>query len=324
MANRKWMEALEAMAAKAGLQVEAQTNHVFGEYKGYTVCILPTGQNNVMTMMFSVSQNDTMPSAAVIKQFVKQCKAVEGSSVQRYKVSYTIRAGMTVGKNMEKLETALEEAVAFFRDMGFVNCCEHCGKTGKTEAYLVSGKASLLCEECFAGISSEADAKAQAENEKGENLIGGIVGALLGALLGALVIVLVGQLGYVSAWSGVIMGVCTAKGYEWLGRRLSVKGILISALVIIGMVFFAHQADWAISIYRQITPKVDVFTIFTAIPELIREGSIEAHNYYAGLGLLYLFSLLGAIPTVIGVIQNNKQKHVTAKMFGKKDAGLGR
>ncbi len=74
MANRKWMEALEAMAAKAGLQVEAQTNHVFGEYKGYTVCILPTGQNNVMTMMLSVSQNDTMPSAAVIKQLSSSAK----------------------------------------------------------------------------------------------------------------------------------------------------------------------------------------------------------------------------------------------------------
>lgn len=324
MASKKWMEALDGLAARTGLQVESQADHVFGDYNGYTVCIAPTGPNNVMTMMFSVSQNDGMPDAAAIKQFVKRCKVVDGRNVQRYKVTFTLRAGMTVARSADKLQAALDEITAFFRENGFVNRCEHCGEAEKTEACLVSGSASILCNACFAQISSQADARAQAESGKSESLVGGIVGAFLGALLGAVAIVLIGQLGYVSALSGVIMGVCAAKGYEWLGRRLSVRGIVISALVMIGMVYFAHQADWTVSIYRQITPRVDVFTIFNAIPELLKEGSIEASEYYGGLGLLYVFSLLGAIPTVIGVIRGVKQRHVTVKMIGKKDVALGR
>lgn len=322
--NKKWMEALDAIAAKTGLHVEPETYHVFGDYNGYTVCITPIGQNNMMTIMFAVNRNDNMPDAAVIKQFVKHCKLVNGSSVQRYKVSYTVSGGMTVAKNMEKIQGALEEATAFFADNGFVNCCEHCGKAEKTEAYLVNGNTSVLCEGCFAEISTEADAKAQAESRKTESVVGGIVGALLGSLLGVLVIVLVGQLGYVSMWSGVVMGVCTVKGYEMLGRRLSGKGIAISVLVILGMVYFAHQVDWTVSIYNQVTPKVDVFTIFRAIPRLLKEGELNSHTYYGNLGMLYLFSLLGAVPTIIGVMRNRKNQNVTVKMYGKENTGFGR
>lgn len=324
MAGKKWVEALDSLAARTGLQVESQMNHVFGEYKGYTVCIVPYGPNSVMTMMFSVSQSGDMPDAAAIRQFVRQSKAVDGSSVQRHKVSFTIRAGLTAAKSIEKLEAALEETTAFLRDKGFTGCCEHCGKAEKTEVYLVSGKASILCEACFAEISREADARAQAESRRGESLVGGIVGALLGAVLGVIAIVLIGQLGYVSALSGVIMGACTTKGYEWLGRHLSVRGVVISVLVMIGMVYFAHQVNWTVSIYRQISPKADLFTIFKAIPDLLREGSIKASSYYGNLGLLYLFSLLGALPTVIGVIRGEKQRHATAKMFGRGDVGFGR
>lgn len=321
--NKKWTEALDALAAKAGLQVEAQTHHVFGDYKGYTVCVALAGQNNMMTMMFSVSQNGDMPSAATIRQSARQCKSVNAGSVRRYKVSYTLRGGMTVGKSVENIQQALDEVTAFFQDNGFANCCEHCGQAEKTEAYLVNGNASVLCEKCFADISSEKDAKAQAESRKSENLVGGLVGALLGSLVGVLTIVLIGQLGYVSVWAGVVTGVCTIKGYEWLGRRLSAKGVLISVLAIIGMVYVAHRLDWTISIYRQIAPAMDVFTIFKGIPEWLKDGSLDAGSYFTSLGLLYLFSLLGAIPTIFNVMRNRERQHVTAKMSGEKDDAFG-
>lgn len=322
--NRKWTEALEALAAKTGLQVEEQTHHVFGDYKGYTVCVALAGQNNMTTMMFSVSQNGDMPSAAAVRQFAKQCKSVSAGSVQRRKVSYTLRGGMTVAGSVENIQQALDEVTAFFQDNGFVNCCEHCGQSEKTDACLVGGNAAVLCENCFADISSEEDVKAQAENRKRENPAGGLVGALLGSLAGMLAIVLIGQLGYISVWAGVITGVCTIKGYEWLGRRLSAKGVLMSVLVIVGMVYAAHRIDWTISVYRQIAPGADVFTVFKAIPEWLRDGSLDAGSYFTSLGLLYLFSLLGAIPTIGNVMRNRERQHITARMSGKKDDAFGR
>lgn len=47
---------------------------------------------------------------------------------------------------------------------------------------------------------------------KKENLVGGVVGALIGSLLGVASIVLLSQLGYVAAISGVIMGSLRPEG----------------------------------------------------------------------------------------------------------------
>ena len=57
--------------------------------------------------------------------------------------------------------------------------------------------------------------------EKQENLALGILGALLGGILGGAAIVLIGQLGMISALSGVVLAFCTLKGYELLGKKLS-------------------------------------------------------------------------------------------------------
>lgn len=61
--------------------------------------------------------------------------------------------------------------------------------------------------------------------KKRENIVAGAVGAFLGAMLGGACIVMLGQLGYVAALSGMVMAVCALKGYELLGGRLSVKGV---------------------------------------------------------------------------------------------------
>ena len=44
-------------------------------------------------------------------------------------------------------------------------------------------------------------------------------GALAGTLIGVICIVITGQLGYVSALCGVVMGVCALRGYQMLGKQ---------------------------------------------------------------------------------------------------------
>ena len=61
-----------------------------------------------------------------------------------------------------------------------------------------------------------------------ENVFLGAVGALAGTLIGVICIVITGQLGYVSALCGVVMGVCALRGYQMLGKTVSKKGIIIT------------------------------------------------------------------------------------------------
>jgi len=71
---------------------------------------------------------------------------------------------------------------------------------------------ATFCEHCGAEVKPvEA---VSGEVQKPENVIAGIVGALIGAAIGGAAIILLSQLGVVASFSGIILAICTMKGYE--------------------------------------------------------------------------------------------------------------
>lgn len=151
------------------------------------------------------------------------------------------------------------------------------------------------------------------QNQKKENWLAGIVGAFIGSLIGVGVIILLGQLGYVAALSGIAMAVCALKGYELLGGKLSNKGIIGSVLIMVIMVYLGNRIDWSISVANYYTD-VDYFYAFRILPDLLREGYLEASQYYGNLALVYLFTAIGAIPTILSVIRDRKNSRESYKM----------
>lgn len=129
-----------------------------------------------------------------------------------------------------------------------------------------------------------------------ENLLAGIVGSLLGSLVGLACIVLLDRLGYVAAISGVVMAVCALKGYERLGGALSRKGIIASSIVMVIMTFIGNQISWAFAATEALD--MSFWEAYRSIMPLLRHGAIDAGAYWGSLVLLYLFTLLGAVPTV--------------------------
>ena len=151
-----------------------------------------------------------------------------------------------------------------------------------------------FCEFCGAEIQQPTAVSAStAEVVKPDNLITGIVGALIGAALGAASIVLLSQLGVVASISGLILAVCTLKGYELLGGRLSTRGIIISLLLILVTPYLADRLDWAIVILRDV-PELTFAEAFAATPVLLEEGAIEMSVYVKNLLMIYGFAALGA------------------------------
>ena len=100
------------------------------------------------------------------------------------------------------------------------------------------------------------------------------------------------------------MAVCTLKGYEMLGRKLSKKGIIISCILMIVMTYAGDRLDWAIVVARELA--WDVFTSYQAIPWLLQEFIIEPSVYWGNLEMVYVFLLLGAVPTIISTLKNKK------------------
>ncbi len=149
---------------------------------------------------------------------------------------------------------------------------------------------AVCCDNCGFAFKSA---------EKSENLIGGIVGAFLGALIGGASIILIGMLGYIASFSGLILAVCTLKGYELLGGKLSGKGIVISILFMLATPYLADRIEWAIVIMQEFADYGVTFAEgFAAVPELLKDGSIEMGDYIKNLLMIYGFCVLGAFATL--------------------------
>ena len=114
--------------------------------------------------------------------------------------------------------------------------------------------------------------------EKKDNLLTGIVGALIGAALGAGAIILLSQLGYVASLSGLVLAICTLKGYELLGGKLSTRGIIVSVLLMLVTPYIADRIDWAIALMQQFSAEGVTFAeAYAAIPILL------VMNHFIGL-----------------------------------------
>lgn len=162
-------------------------------------------------------------------------------------------------------------------------------------------KGATVCGFCGAQIPAAG---------KKENVLGGVVGAMLGSLLGAACIILLDQLGFVASLSGLVLAICSLKGYELLGGKLSGKGILICIILMLTVPYFANQVSAAISFMGYVAESGDQVSFahaFAAVPALLSECgydygmytyTLDSGAYYRGLAMIYGFTVLGAFSTV--------------------------
>lgn len=148
------------------------------------------------------------------------------------------------------------------------------------------------------------------QNQK-ENVLLGAVGALLGALIGGAVALFIARLGYVAVAAGLVLGICTIKGYEMFARKLSRKGILISVVLMVVTVFLVNQIDLAMEVVAQLG--VEFAYAFRVVNELIASGEYP-DNYFFNLGMLAVFTLVGAGISISSVWSSHKTKGIVRKI----------
>jgi len=86
------------------------------------------------------------------------------------------------------------------------------------------------------------------------------------------------------------------KGYCLLAKGISTKGIVASAVIMIIMVYLSNMFSYGLAVAE--VAEVDIITGFLSVPELVSEGMIEGGAYYKDLVMLYIFTALGAVPTI--------------------------
>lgn len=298
----------ERLAQALGLRFDAEGGAVYGMYSNYHVLIYPLNDNApyALTATISARRASGPLTKEECKQFRKEHKPVQNLVQNGNTIAMSLRNISKIDALCDTMRSMLLEFTNLLRAQGFTDCCQSCGAPAPAASY-VFGSYMNLCQGCHTQLQQEGSMKQASQQSKRENILGGIVGALLGSLLGVASIVILGQLGYVAAVSGLIMAICTLKGYELLGGKLSNKGLVISIVLMLLMTLVGCQLDWAILVAKEL--EIDLFSAFMSVPMLISLEVIELGVYITNLVMLYLFAVLGAIPTIRSTMHSRSVAH---------------
>ncbi len=298
----------DQLAMASGFRYDRERNVLYGLREGFELLVYASDERNPYCLTVTLSARS--PMGALGKEdnrlFTKNERQVISLSQEGNLIKMVLKNTPKQEKLRENLNNAIAAMLALLRSKGFAPCCQLCGQQMETAGYDTKGGYMHLCPDCAGRMRQDVALTTQHKKRKGENLVGGIVGALLGSVIGVICIIFFSQLGRVAVISGIVMAVCTMKGYEMLGGKLTKKGIVISFLMMLIMTYIGDRLDWAIIIAREW--EVDFFTGFQYVPSLIQEGIIEGSNYWGNLALLYIFTIGGAIPTSISIVKEHKKE----------------
>lgn len=312
--NKKVKKNYEQLAQGTGLRFDEEFGVIYGNRGEYTLLIYAPNENYPYQLLVnaSVSRTGGPLSNAECRQFAKATKPVSYLRQKGYSITMALKGVGNQNKLRDRLDESLNALVGFLRTNGFVNCCQFSGQPGETDAYCVGNAYMLLSPEGFASVTQNTSIVQQQKEGKKENLVGGIVGALLGTLLGVASIIILSQMGYVAVISGIIMAVCTLKGYELLGGKLTKKGIVISIILMIIMTYIGDRLDWAIMVMREL--ETDLASAYRFIPDLLSADIIDSGSYWINLFLVYAFVAAGAIPMIITEIKSRNNEGRLARI----------
>ena len=189
--------------------------------------------------------------------------------------------------------------------------CAYSGQEGPVGLYQLGDSIFLINEESYQLLKSNLQIEVDSYQNQKENVLLGAVGALLGALIGGAVALFIARLGYVAMVAGIVLGICTIKGYEILGRKVSRKGIVISSIWMVITVFLVNQIDLAMEVVAKLG--VEFAFAFRVVNQLIFSGDFP-DNYFYNLAMLAVFTLVGAGVSISSVWSSHKTKGIVRKI----------
>lgn len=301
----------QQLAQALGMRYDNQHGVVFGTYNSFEVILHPTDDRYPFMLTASISARNpdsVMFMKDELTQFCKDNKPVNFLRQNGNMIAMGLKNIPNQQKLFEAVSTCLNILTNMLLSRGYAPCCQLCGQYTATSNYIANSQYLQVCSNCAGQVSQDMSMAVQANQQKSENIIGGIVGALIGSVIGVICIIIFGQLGRVAAISGIVMAICTLKGYELLGGKLTAKGIIISCILMIIMTYVGNRVDLAILVVRELKAyvNVDFFSAFRAIPELVKQDFIDQSAYTSNLVLLYIFTVVGVVPTVISVVKSRK------------------
>lgn len=304
---------LIAIANKLGFDYDKHFKVAFGDRNGYKIALV-CSKDQVLDVAVSVSRAGEVPDRETIRLFVQR-QRFESYSINNHRIMFSVRLSTNKDQRMAEVFETITTITDFLKSKGYENCCDECGRLDATDSCIISNKVRLCCSSCFEKAYEE-NGGVKVKREKKEKVIAGIFGALIGSLIGAFTIILIGLVGHTTWITGVILGACTVKGYEILGKKLTKKGVVISLALIVIMIFLAFQIFQIMELVKYLDINIyediyffDLLKNYTSFIKKMdkfypNNGLLSA--YYQDLRNTYIYNLAGAVPTALAIINSIK------------------
>lgn len=308
-------EYLYSIATDLGLQFDSESRVMYGDREGFLLVIEGAQTKNVFTISLSVkqgSEGDLIEDGEILwNELKEQSKAINAISFDGYLTSIVVKGGMTKGKAVETLWTAIQDIVDFLLNHQFVQVNAETGEEGPIGLYQIGDSVFLIDDVTFQEYQAQVQDTVEAYESREENFLLGIVGSLVGAILGGAVALVIARFGYVSVFAGLALGYCTIKGYELLGKKLTTKGVVVSAIWMILTVLLVHQLDYALEVMKQFD--VGFEDAWDSINNAVF-NSVFPKNYFLNLGMLVVFTLGGAWISVQSALEVQKNRAIARRI----------
>ena len=166
---------LDQVAQRLHLTADAQSGILFGMQGGLHMMLMrSTSNQNFVSLVFSLTHSGQEPDAAEIKAFVKSNKLIVNYSIRRSRVEFILKPRFGSFKQIDQLEQVTGEVVSLLRTGGYQSCCQNCGQTADTDACIMAGVPSLLCDSCYQQLGHNQEQIQQESAGKPENVLAGV------------------------------------------------------------------------------------------------------------------------------------------------------
>ena len=271
-------------------------NHYAGYCRGYYMTLVPQAEGYRVTVNASMP-ND--PGNAALYTFLERArgenKKIVSTGVSPYRFFMVIKAVVSQKKIPEQVNGVMEPILNYLANQGYTTGCGCCGTTAATlGCWQANTEILQMCDPCAAQMEQELKANQKAVRAKKSNFIGGLVGALLGALIGSVVWILINRLGYIAGIAGLVMVVCAMKGYSLLGGTLDRKGVIVSVLISVVMVYLANKTAWSWVAHSELKEYGwSFFEVFRQLGSILKEVDLMG-DYIKDLAIGYLLTAVAS------------------------------
>lgn len=303
------MNILNQIAEENNLNYFKKECTVCGKINGIQVVIMQIANTKGLLISSTARFNEKPDVLANIEKAIADYSK-DNKKVKNYHVSgYTISATMYFNSSTafrENLKLLLKHMTSQISDNGISECCEACGTATQTMVCAVNDKTACLCSGCFNDIQEKNHQKEVENATASSNIPMGVVGALLGSLVGGIVWVVLYQLGYVAAITGLIGVVLSYKGYVLFAKKKGVKEAVISTVIAFVMILAAHFVVWGILLYQQVGGMGfgDLMQCIRTVPAVIFSDSELISAFVTDLIYGYVFMAVGSFSFIYNAIKN--------------------